>query len=199
MVAVSRSEAISIGEKTYFTGRSCVNNHVCLRIAQNAHCVMCKKESKAEYYRKNKNRVTAANKKNVEKNRERVRARKKKWHADNRLRCRVKIREWIERNKERYNELSRLHTQKRRSLAKQNGGILDPSDVQKLYVKQRGMCAYNFCKKSLKNCYHIDHIIPLALGGRHDRRNVQLLCPPCNREKGAIHPIEFAQKNGLLL
>lgn len=30
-----------------------------------------------------------------------------------------------------------------------------------------------------------DHIIPLALGGSNTVRNIQLLCEPCNRSKGA--------------
>ncbi len=30
-----------------------------------------------------------------------------------------------------------------------------------------------------------DHVIPVALGGASSRENLQLLCAPCNREKGA--------------
>jgi 5-methylcytosine-specific restriction endonuclease McrA len=30
-----------------------------------------------------------------------------------------------------------------------------------------------------------DHIIPVALGGSHTSRNLQLLCETCNRSKGA--------------
>jgi hypothetical protein len=30
-----------------------------------------------------------------------------------------------------------------------------------------------------------DHVIPLALGGATSAENLQLLCAPCNREKGA--------------
>jgi 5-methylcytosine-specific restriction endonuclease McrA len=31
----------------------------------------------------------------------------------------------------------------------------------------------------------VDHIIPLALGGEHSRRNVQCACYECNAKKGA--------------
>lgn len=37
---------------------------------------------------------------------------------------------------------------------------------------------------SVKNL-EIDHIIPLSRGGRHDEDNMQTLCRPCNRKKGA--------------
>ena len=45
---------------------------------------------------------------------------------------------------------------------------------------------------------HLDHILPLALGGRHDDDNLQLLCGTCNMRKGARDPTEFAQANGKL-
>ncbi len=31
---------------------------------------------------------------------------------------------------------------------------------------------------------HVDHIVPLALGGTHTWNNVQLLCRACNGAKG---------------
>ena len=37
------------------------------------------------------------------------------------------------------------------------------------------------------------------LGGEHDDSNIQLLCPPCNSSKQAIHPIDFMQRKGFLL
>jgi hypothetical protein len=33
----------------------------------------------------------------------------------------------------------------------------------------------------------IDHIFPVALGGKSDDDNLQVLCGPCNRAKGARH------------
>lgn len=33
--------------------------------------------------------------------------------------------------------------------------------------------------------WHVDHIVPVARGGGHDRGNLQVLCAPCNLRKGA--------------
>lgn len=67
---------------------------------------------------------------------------------------------------------------------------------ERLLVLQRGLCAA--CKEVLKK-FHVDHIVPLALGGAHEPSNLQLLCPPCNRSKHAKDPVRFMQEKGYLL
>lgn len=89
----------------------------------------------------------------------------------------------------------RLSSQKR--YAKMAEGVGLSSDIaQKLLVLQRGRCAC--CGKKLIK-YHLDHIVPLALGGRHEDANIQLLTPSCNSRKGAKSPEKFAQERGLLI
>lgn len=34
----------------------------------------------------------------------------------------------------------------------------------------------------------LDHVVPLALGGKHVLANVQLLCRGCNQDKGCTPP-----------
>ena len=57
-----------------------------------------------------------------------------------------------------------------------------PQDV-KVLVWQRdgGRCISCAAQSDLE----FDHIIPVALGGSNTIRNLQLLCEPCNRRKGA--------------
>ena len=57
------------------------------------------------------------------------------------------------------------------------------SDEVKIFVwKRDGGC----CVKCGSNeRLEFDHVIPLALGGANTARNLQLLCEPCNRSKGA--------------
>jgi 5-methylcytosine-specific restriction endonuclease McrA len=69
--------------------------------------------------------------------------------------------------------------------------------VQFLEKQQRLRCAV--CCACLKAGYELDHILPLAAGGRTQRVNLQLLCMPCNRSKGAKNPTDFMQQQGFLL
>lgn len=46
---------------------------------------------------------------------------------------------------------------------------------------------------------HVDHVMPLALGGDNTRSNIQILCAPCNLSKNAAHPVDYARSLGKLL
>lgn len=76
-------------------------------------------------------------------------------------------------------------------------GRLEYGTIPRLLVVQRGLCAY--CACDLEGGYHVDHIIPLSKGGRHEAVNIQLLCASCNLRKSNKDPIRFAEQNGKLL
>jgi hypothetical protein len=57
-----------------------------------------------------------------------------------------------------------------------------PDDVKTaVWRRDEGRCARCGSAESLE----FDHVIPLAMGGSNTARNLQLLCEPCNRTKGA--------------
>jgi len=87
--------------------------------------------------------------------------------------------------------------QNRRSRKLQSGGVLSNGLAGRLFELQRGKCAC--CRCDIRNGYHLDHIMPLSLGGPNADENMQLLCPQCNMQKSAKHPIEFMQQRGFLL
>lgn len=100
---------------------------------------------------------------------------------------------WRESNK----GLERIYKQNRRARAKQSGGALSNGLTEKLYNLQKGKCAC--CGSPLGDKFHLDHIMPLALGGSNTDDNIQLLLPKCNTQKRAKHPIDFMQQKGFLL
>lgn len=57
-----------------------------------------------------------------------------------------------------------------------------PEDVRReVFRRDGGRCAACGVDELLQ----FDHVIPVALGGASTAGNLQLLCAPCNREKGA--------------
>jgi 5-methylcytosine-specific restriction endonuclease McrA len=57
---------------------------------------------------------------------------------------------------------------------------------------QNGLCAC--CSNPLNGLYHLDHIVPLSLGGKNSDDNVQLLLPKCNLQKYNAPPEEFFKR-----
>jgi 5-methylcytosine-specific restriction endonuclease McrA len=106
---------------------------------------------------------------------------------------RARVREWGEKNK----PIRRAIDQNRRARKRATGGELSNGLVEKLFDLQRGKCAC--CKQPLGDDYHLDHIMPLALGGSNTDNNMQLLRSTCNQQKHAKHPVDFMQSRGMLL
>lgn len=116
-----------------------------------------------------------------------------KWYANNRDKAIQASLDWAARNpdKRRANEANR------RARKQNSEGSHTSDDIKTLFDIQRGKCAC--CHIVISDGYHVDHIMPLALGGSNDKTNIQLLCPTCNMKKSSKHPIEFMQSLGLLL
>lgn len=51
---------------------------------------------------------------------------------------------------------------------------------------------------NMKTC-HLDHIVPVAMGGPNIDENIQLLRQRCNNQKHSKHPVDFMQQRGFLL
>jgi 5-methylcytosine-specific restriction endonuclease McrA len=84
-----------------------------------------------------------------------------------------------------------------RAKRKMAAGRFTKADIAEIMKLQGGKCAY--CAKSVLKKRHIDHIMPIALGGTNQRANLQILCPSCNRHKHSAHPIDFARSLGRLI
>ena len=89
-----------------------------------------------------------------------------------------------------------LRERKANRRAREQVSRLTPGLVNQLLVRQQGRCPV--CRMRLSE-YQLDHIEPLRRGGDNCDANMQLLCPHCNRSKGAKDPIQFMQLKGYLL
>jgi 5-methylcytosine-specific restriction endonuclease McrA len=85
--------------------------------------------------------------------------------------------------------IDRIKRARRRALKHGNGGLLSKNIAQQLLERQNGLCAC--CQKPLNGVFHLDHIMPLSLGGKNADENVQLLLPKCNLQKFTSTPEKF--------
>ena len=152
--------------------------------------------NQAKYYKKEttKERLRAYHRELRVVDPERARKRQNAYYARNKKVCLERIKEQRLKKPQQY----RAYDHMRRARRKGAGGKFTAQDVAEIRTMQRGKCAY--CKTLLSRIKeHVDHIMPIALGGTNNRSNIQLLCAPCNLQKHARHPVVHAQSLGLLL
>ena len=188
-----------------------------------ADCTDCRHKVQAAYHCANRDKINAArtakrpagseirNAKNREwyfANHDREKAKRDAWRAANPLKMRLAATAWRAKYPERQKaaedayraanpEIDRIKAANRRARINASGGVLSKDIAVKLYRIQKGRCAC--CGESLASGYHLDHAVPLALGGANEDANMQLLTPKCNLRKGAKHPVVFMQERGFLL
>ena len=146
-----------------------------------------------EWRAANPDKVKASRAARYAANPERERAANLAWRADNVDKMKAANAAWARENP----EAKRIYAQNRRASKLKSGGTLSKGLSAKLFKLQRGKCAC--CGKPLGGDYHLDHIMPIALGGSNTDDNIQLLKQLCNRQKYKKHPIDFMQSKGFLL
>lgn len=156
-----------------------------------SRCKVCTKADAAKWSGENPEKVKESSDKYRAANTEKLNARTAKWQAENPDKRRGKVSNWRAANP----DATRVHDQNRRT---RNIGKLSKMLVGSLFRLQQGKCACG-CKRALGDDYHLDHIMPLALGGTNTDSNIQLLRAQCNLQKHAKHPVDFMQSRGFLL
>jgi hypothetical protein len=91
---------------------------------------------------------------------------------------------------------NREYVANRRARTVGSGGNITADQIAELYDRQKGKCAG--CRQSVGDDFHLDHVMPLALGGAHSIENAQILCALCNQRKHAKHPDQWAAELGRL-
>ena len=89
-----------------------------------------------------------------------------------------------------YPEKCAAYRANRRAHKLGNGGTHTAADILAQYERQRGKCFW--CGEKAGDSYHVDHVVPLVLGGSNGPENLVIACPSCNVSKQARHPMDFA-------
>jgi 5-methylcytosine-specific restriction endonuclease McrA len=223
-----RAEAKRIGSQTYFTGEPCRRGHLTARPVLSGACRECSRLNLVANRSANPERTLATDRAFKERNRDAVRAadrrryaadpekyrektkrryrekgedirrKRREYHAktyndEAKAKSAKRSKEWNNKNRDRLR--ARLRNQK--AARKNAPGKHSAEDVAAIMTLQGGKCAY--CRRRIDDKYHVDHITPIARGGGNDRKNLQILCVPCNLSKGARDPIHHARAIGLLI
>lgn len=223
MLVISWSQAKAAGLKHYFTGKPCKRGHIEKRFVSCGKCMECARLEAAAYASANPAKCQEMRAERYAENRDETKAKVAAWRAANRERsmasgrayreanreklrlaaaaryaadpdhCRSVYRAWCAANVERVRAF-RLNRVARQKSAE---GSYTGDDIKRIYEAQKGRCAC--CREKVGKKYHVDHISPLASGGSNWPSHLQILCPTCNRRKGAKDPIQFSRERGLLL
>ena len=132
------------------------------------YCRPCRKIYAESYYQANK---------------EKIKATTKQWQKDNPEASKPVHNKYGKRFQPVDLVKARIAANNRRARKMQNGGSLSPNIIDALLKKQNWKCAC--CDAPILDDYHLDHIVPLSLGGENSDINVQILLPKCNWRKGA--------------
>ena len=152
---------------------------------QDGRCIACTRARNAEWAKQNQDKKNEISRKWNELNRHQ----KREINAVYRAAKNEEIKQKRRVKRQQDPSIERVKAATRKALKLGNGGSLSKNIVQLLLAKQAGLCAC--CQQPLNGSFHLDHIMPLSLGGRNDDSNVQLLLPRCNLQKFVSPPEKF--------
>lgn len=89
-----------------------------------------------------------------------------------------------------HHEEHAAYERNRRARKLGNGGTHTAADVRAQYDRQRGRCYWCGVKVAWRK-KHVDHVMPVILGGSNGPENLVIACPTCNLSKGGMHPMDF--------
>lgn len=118
--------------------------------------------------------------------RDELRAYFRRYHREHAERIAARSRDYYQREKDKY----RTYSRNRKARKKAATGWHSAQDVAAQNERQRHRCYW--CGASTRTGFHVDHIVPLKLGGTNWPDNIVIACPRCNLSKGAKHPMDFA-------
>jgi len=140
------------------------------------------KAQKAASYLRTRDRVLAKCAERYRKNPDRMKRRVAAWQKANPERTRASKRKWAKNNPD---ACKRLGMRRRARIAK-----AFVEDVSHAALAKRDGRRCKWCGRS-DLPLAVDHVTPIARGGKHAMWNCVLACKPCNSRKGSKLPLVF--------
>lgn len=113
----------------------------------------------------------------------------KDWVEANRDRHKKTKHEYYLKNKSRYYDKAKYHNHTRRALLskgpKLTRDVVVELEIYNLSNFKQNSFTCEYCLAIIESSYHLDHIVPVVLGGNNHITNLAITCPKCNRSKGA--------------
>lgn len=159
-----------------------------------SQCKKCKGEINSRWHFKNQKKIKESKKARYCLHKVEILNKTRQRRLENPQLFSARSKQYYYKNHERNLIANRIKCSNRRTKLH---GNLSKDLITKLFQLQRGKCAC--CSEPLGIDYHLDHIMPLALGGENEDCNMQLLKSTCNHQKHAKHPLKFMQERGFLL
>lgn len=219
-----RSEARAAGAKYYLNPRRlCQKHQDSARLVSSTACVACAhayhdahkdniNKRKRQHRIENPELYKARQAERYAKDPDYFKGYAKRWSDNNKERKSTNNKRWRDENRDYLNNVylpdycaknpdyRTIKSENRRARKLAAPGNFTAKDVQEIFELQKGRCAY--CGVKLKRQAKLtdrkakrsDHIVPLHRGGSNHRKNIQILCMPCNSSKGAQDPIDWVRK-----
>lgn len=144
------------------------------------------RETRRRYVENHRDQIAESDRRRRATNVESRRRKAAEWRAENLARARENGRRWHREHPDN----KRAANNSRRARRCKASGSHSAEDIRSQVSRQRGHCFY--CRRRIDGGYHVDHIVPLALGGSDGPENLVIACPLCNLSKRAKHPMDFA-------
>lgn len=161
--------------------------------SHHSYCRACYNAYKREKYRANSAAEVERSKAWNKANRERVAANMRAVRARDPEGQRARANAWRAANPGAAKNHD--HNKRLRRLAATKGAI--PGWQMEIVVETFSESACHYCG-TRSAPMTVDHVIPLARGGRHEIKNLVPACKPCNSAKHALPPEVFALRRGRL-
>ena len=146
------------------------------------------------WHEANPERARARNRAWYEANPERARARARTWRKSNPEHIRVRNRAWYEANAEHVRAKARAwneaNPERKRDIVSRRRARKATAVPQRWRLSECPDHLCYWCGTELTHDNtHLDHIMPLSLGGPHTPDNTANTCAPCNLTKNNKHPL----------